>query len=134
MEITDYQFNGIPVFIYGLIGLTTAILTYATVASDSFSSPEEESAANTAAISSNENIQEQPEETSNLENPQQQVEEQEQPPIEEPPPEQQVQAGQGLTLPTNKKSRSHTYKSYYRGKHVSAHSKYSNKTKFYRKK
>lgn len=31
MDITDYQFNGIPILIYGMIGLTTLVLTYATL-------------------------------------------------------------------------------------------------------
>lgn len=40
MDITDYQFRGIPIFIYGMIGITTLVLAYATLLDDNDSSSE----------------------------------------------------------------------------------------------
>ncbi len=133
MEITDYQFNGIPVFIYGLIGLTTAILTYATVASDTFSSPEEEQAAAASA-----SVEEAP--PQQQESPQEAQAEQEQQMAENEQAnmaqqQEQPQEGQGLSFwNSKKKTRSYTYKSHYKGKHVNAYAKHHNKTKLHSRK
>lgn len=109
MEITDYQFNGIPVFIYGLIGITTAILSYVTLASDSESSSSEEEYNNQeqVPVAVAEPIKE----------PEEQPQPQEQAPQEQPP----QQEGQGIrshrkTKSNSKKLKKHRNKTAYSGK------------------
>lgn len=116
MEITDYQFNGIPVFIYGLIGITTAILTYATVATDVFSSPDEEQYAEAQPIQQEytEPPPDEPQyaEAKPIENVQQ--------PQPQPQPVQNDydQSGMGIsTWNSRKPTHSRTYKFYGKGKH-----------------